>query len=187
MVRFAMSGSPPARRRTVRVRVLDGAVLARLTARERRVLELARTGAGSREIAAVLGVGEETARSHLRALRRKTGLRRTDWISGAIDPLRVDLSRFGLSERQEQALRLAIGGLNNFEIAARLGLSRDTVKTHLGEAFRKLGARNRYEAIYLATASPPRRRGERPVRADGEEEPQLSVSVSLAGVELSGR
>ena len=156
-----MTVTGPARRRTVRIRALDEAVLAQLTRRERSVLELARTGAGNREIAAVLSIGEETVRSHLRALRKKTNMRRSDWICAAADPLRADLSRFALTDRQEQALRLAMAGHNNMEIAARLGLSRDTVKAHLRGAFRKLGARNRFEASYLATATNPDQRQRR--------------------------
>jgi DNA-binding NarL/FixJ family response regulator len=52
----------------------------------------------------------------------------------------------GLTERQSQVLVLAAEGLSNREIAAALYLSPETVKGYLGEAFAKLGFRNRVEA-----------------------------------------
>lgn len=44
-------------------------------------------------------------------------------------------------------LALAASGLNTHQIAERLVLSRNTVKTHLTHAYAKLGAHNRAEAI----------------------------------------
>ena len=48
--------------------------------------------------------------------------------------------------------RLAVEGLNNPQIGAKLYMSRSTVKTHLSHAFAKVGVANRTE---LAAAAPP--------------------------------
>ncbi|HXH81937.1 MAG TPA: response regulator transcription factor [Candidatus Tectomicrobia bacterium] len=55
-----------------------------------------------------------------------------------------------LSPREREVLALAASGATNVEIAARLGVSRQTVKTLLGRAFAKLGAGNRIEAVAAA-------------------------------------
>jgi LuxR family maltose regulon positive regulatory protein len=56
----------------------------------------------------------------------------------------------GLSEREQQILSLAAGGLPNREIAQQLWISEATVKSHLKRIFGKLGARNRTEAVAIA-------------------------------------
>lgn len=56
-----------------------------------------------------------------------------------------------LSPRQRQVLRLMVGGLPNKEICRELGLSENTVKIHIGAVLRGLQARNRTEAVALAT------------------------------------
>lgn len=48
-----------------------------------------------------------------------------------------------LSGREREIARLAALGLRNGEIAARLGISEATVKTHLNSAFHKLAVRDR--------------------------------------------
>lgn len=52
----------------------------------------------------------------------------------------------GLSLRQSQVVQLARGGLTNREIAQALGVSAETVKSHLHEAMRRLDARSRWDA-----------------------------------------
>jgi DNA-binding CsgD family transcriptional regulator len=51
-----------------------------------------------------------------------------------------------LSGREREILGLAAEGLRSREIAARLGISEPTVKTHLHNVYRKLGVTNRVEA-----------------------------------------
>ncbi|HEV3266240.1 MAG TPA: response regulator transcription factor [Acidimicrobiales bacterium] len=56
-----------------------------------------------------------------------------------------------LSESQREILRLIAEGYSNREIASRVYLSENTVKSHVQEIFRKLDVRNRVEAAILAT------------------------------------
>jgi DNA-binding NarL/FixJ family response regulator len=59
----------------------------------------------------------------------------------------------GLTDRQRQALELAVKGLSNKVIARELNVSEGTVKQHLGVAFQVLGVGNRTEAVYALAAS----------------------------------
>jgi DNA-binding NarL/FixJ family response regulator len=55
-----------------------------------------------------------------------------------------------LSDREQEALGLLAQGLQNKEIAARMGISERTVKFHVSAILTKLGAGNRTEAVHLA-------------------------------------
>lgn len=57
----------------------------------------------------------------------------------------------GLSERQQCVLAMAVQGKLNKVIASELNIAEGTVKAHLSAAFKALGARNRTEAVYIAT------------------------------------
>jgi DNA-binding NarL/FixJ family response regulator len=52
-----------------------------------------------------------------------------------------------LTPRQLEVLKLIAHGHSNDEIAARLGVRPNTVKFHISDIFRRLGARNRIEAV----------------------------------------
>jgi len=60
------------------------------------------------------------------------------------------LREHGLTRREYDILRRVAMGETNPEIAAALGLTRNTVKTYLQRALEKLGARNRVEALARA-------------------------------------
>src|SRR5580704_5443388 len=56
----------------------------------------------------------------------------------------------GLSDRERDVLNLMASGATNPEIAEHLHLSKHTVKEHTSAVYRKLGVRNRTEAVQRA-------------------------------------
>ena len=56
----------------------------------------------------------------------------------------------GLSERERAVLELMASGATNPEIAGELHLSKHTIKEHTSAVYRKLGVRNRTEAVQRA-------------------------------------
>lgn len=56
----------------------------------------------------------------------------------------------GITEREREVLQLLAAGRSNKEIARRLGLSPNTVKTHVARLFEKLQVARRTEAVGLA-------------------------------------
>ena len=65
-----------------------------------------------------------------------------------------------LSPRELEVLEMASHGLTNMQIAAKLFVSTHAIKFHLAGVYRKLGVRNRTEAVVLyVTASRVRESG----------------------------
>jgi two-component system, NarL family, response regulator LiaR len=59
------------------------------------------------------------------------------------------LELLGITPRELEILELIAEGLSNKEIAARVYVSENTVKTHSSRVFDKLGARRRTQAVQL--------------------------------------
>ncbi|MFD7843118.1 response regulator [Nocardia sp. NPDC059764] len=55
-----------------------------------------------------------------------------------------------LTDREREIVALVGEGLSNTEIGTRLGLSPATARTHVGNAMRKLGARDRAQLVVIA-------------------------------------
>lgn len=64
-----------------------------------------------------------------------------------VDQTRV--SKLGITPRELEILALIAAGLSNREIAARLFVSENTVKTHSSRLFEKLDAKRRTQAVQL--------------------------------------
>lgn len=56
-------------------------------------------------------------------------------------------SRFGLTEREASVASLVVQGCTNIQIARQLGLSESSVKRHVGNVMRKVGAGNRASLV----------------------------------------
>jgi DNA-binding CsgD family transcriptional regulator len=75
------------------------------------------------------------------------------WRHPAPTPLEQDPEaplRLGISGRELEVLEHLAAGRSNKEIAQRLEVSPNTVKTHVAKLFEKLGARRRTQAILRA-------------------------------------
>jgi DNA-binding response OmpR family regulator len=59
-------------------------------------------------------------------------------------------STWGLTQREDQVLRLLASGLRQEEIASRLVVSHRTVGAHIQNVLRKMGATSRTQAVALA-------------------------------------
>ncbi len=61
-----------------------------------------------------------------------------------------DLERLGISKREYEVLQHIAQGLSNREIAEKLFVSLNTIKSHSSNLFMKLNARNRTQAVLRA-------------------------------------
>lgn len=92
---------------------------------------------------------EDHARAH-RLLSRARSLAQTHGLQPVLDAVNAAAELAGadeLTDRELQVLRLVAGGSSNREISEALHISQSTVATHVRNIFRKIGARNRTEAV----------------------------------------
>jgi serine-type D-Ala-D-Ala carboxypeptidase/endopeptidase (penicillin-binding protein 4) len=107
------------------------------------------TTPADRLIAAQLGAREvldknATLAELMLALRRALSADRGD------DPGILPGTRNDLTPRQREVLGLIVEGLDNRQIAARLGISERTARAHVSEVLRRLGTSNRTQAAVAA-------------------------------------
>ncbi len=72
--------------------------------------------------------------------------------TGAFEPNRAVIATLGLSVREVEVLGLLADGCANKVVARRLGISPNTVKTHVARLFEKLEVSSRTQAIAEARA-----------------------------------
>jgi DNA-binding CsgD family transcriptional regulator len=84
--------------------------------------------------------------------RSQKGTRR--WLILVVEPVaeisvdeRSVLERFSLTEREFEVARLVVQGLSNEKIARNMGISPETVKTHVRSIFEKSGTHSRTEFL----------------------------------------
>ena len=71
-------------------------------------------------------------------------------VAGPFQRNEVRLQQLGITPRELEILEAMAAGLSNREIAERLFVSENTVKTHAGRLFDKLSAKRRTQAVQLA-------------------------------------
>ncbi len=152
----ASDAAPPARpwRSVVGFGLLGGLLIAGLRALEYRYLLLQHSAEIYAGMVAVLfallglWLGARFSRPRERVVLREVPVA----VAATPQFTRDDaaLARLGLTPREMGILELIAAGLSTREIAARLFLSENTVKTHTSRVFEKLGARRRLQAVQRA-------------------------------------
>jgi DNA-binding NarL/FixJ family response regulator len=162
------------------------------TRAETDVLRLLPTQFTARQIAENLFLSVNTVKSHQKRLHRKLGAhsrteavdranalglldppdpRRREDVSSDPKPLLVDSP----TEAEIRVLQLLPTHLTAGQIAANLAISKNTIRTHIGHMYRKLGVHSRTEAVERASAlgllDPPDPRRREDVSSDPK--PQL--------------
>lgn len=103
------------------------------------------------------GVFERLERELRGVGRKNSSIRRERGYGG--EPRRT--RRMGLSPREREVLTLIADGCNGRIVSEILGISHETVKTHVSSVLRKLSARNVTQAVAVAIRAgviqPPRR------------------------------
>ena len=81
---------------------------------------------------------------------RETVVVREVPVTGPFTRNETQLQQLGITPRELEILQAMAGGFSNREIAERLFVSENTVKTHAARLFDKLSARRRTQAVQRA-------------------------------------
>ena len=94
--------------------------------------------------------GHFTPESLLDAIRSVASGQRVNVPAIPVDVgiLKADVELGGLTQREDEILRLIAAGKDNREIAASLKIEEKTVKNHINSIYSKIGVGSRQEAIY---------------------------------------
>jgi DNA-binding CsgD family transcriptional regulator len=137
-----------------------------LAPRESEVFVFAGVGLSLRSIASILGLSVATVRTHLGKAYKKAAVRSraaaTSALLDVMGPTALQVAGRGLvpgeggplTRREMAVLRIAATGRTTAAIASLSGISMETAKTHLANAYRKLGVENRSQALLMM--GPPR-------------------------------
>lgn len=74
-------------------------------------------------------------------------------VAGPFERNEARREQLGITPRELEILEAIAAGLSNREIAERLFVSENTVKTHIARLLMKLGVRDRVQAVVLAYES----------------------------------
>ena len=74
-------------------------------------------------------------------------------VVGPFERNQTRLAQLGITPRELEILEAIAAGLSNREMAERLFVSENTVKTHSSRLFDKLSARRRTQAVQIAKAA----------------------------------
>lgn len=121
-----------------------------LRALEPRTRVLLFSGAGEISPQAAVAAGASGFASKDWPARRIASAVRAVGLGRTVFEPRTQPGIYGLSERERSVLSLIASGATNPEIAIALHLSPHTVKEYASDLYRKLGVRNRTEAVQRA-------------------------------------
>jgi DNA-binding CsgD family transcriptional regulator len=135
-----------------------------LAPREAEVFAFAGVGLSLSSIASILGLSVGTVRTHLGKAYTKSAVRsRAAATSALLDVEPTALHEAGdrlvpgdsgpLTRREIAVLRFAATGRTTSAIASLAGITRETAKTHLANAYRKLGVQNRSQALLVVATT----------------------------------
>ncbi|UZJ33522.1 helix-turn-helix domain-containing protein [Streptomyces endophytica] len=133
------------------------ALLSLLTPRETEVLGLVADGLGNSEIAARIGLAEDTIKGYLRSIRTKLGMSRRPVLADmacraghAARPKGAEAVRPEVSDAEKTTLRLLAQGAGAREVAKAQLMSHHTAKKHNRQLLDKMGASDAVHGVSLA-------------------------------------
>ncbi|WP_148588421.1 LuxR C-terminal-related transcriptional regulator [Streptomyces sp. WAC01526] len=128
-----------------------------LTPRETEILGLVADGLGNSEIAARIGLAEDTIKGYLRSIRTKLATSRRPVLADmacraghAARPKGAEAVRPEISDAETTTLRLLAQGAGAREVAKAQLMSHHTAKKHIRRLLDKMGASDAVHGVSLA-------------------------------------